>query len=316
MAAENSEQAAAAEVERIEPPPNKLGLFQLYPASEQEGNNASIDIVAVHGLGGDPFGTWTAQDGTIWIRDLLSTLPSYQNARILTFGYNATAFLRPFKKATKGGVFTFAETLLIDLDDHRLSAAEKTRPIMFIGHSLGGIVIKSALRYAKLLPQFNSILSATRSIVFFGTPHQGADTAVWAALLGGIGKYVGVRTTQVVGELQRWSDPLAQLSREFSGLPGEYNIQITSYYETQTLYNFLIVPEACACMAIPQERARALQADHEMICKLSEADPNWPIVRLRYNAIAASIGLMQVLPGNAQEQNRNEPAIQNVGEFD
>jgi hypothetical protein len=47
----------------------------------------------------------------------------------------------PFTKTTTGRVFTFGEDLLGALSDARLGA--RGRPIIFLGHSLGGIVIKS-----------------------------------------------------------------------------------------------------------------------------------------------------------------------------
>jgi hypothetical protein len=48
--------------------------------------NSLSSIVAVHGLGGHPFKTWT--DGSkLWLRDFLpSRLPQ---ARIFTFGYDS-----------------------------------------------------------------------------------------------------------------------------------------------------------------------------------------------------------------------------------
>lgn len=45
-------------------------------------------IVAVHGLGGDAFGTWTdAKSGICWVRDLLPYM--IPGTRVMVFGYNA-----------------------------------------------------------------------------------------------------------------------------------------------------------------------------------------------------------------------------------
>lgn len=89
----------------------------------------NISVVAVHGLGGDSYSTWT-RDGTNWIRDLLPSSPYFQNARILTFGYNSAAFIRPFASSTTGRTFTFAEALLSDLDDKRATPAVSTMPLL------------------------------------------------------------------------------------------------------------------------------------------------------------------------------------------
>ena len=56
--------------------------------------NVSSSIVAVHGLCGDPFGTWTEEtSGKLWLRDFLpSQVPS---TRIMSYGYDSSvAFSR------------------------------------------------------------------------------------------------------------------------------------------------------------------------------------------------------------------------------
>ena len=94
-------------------------------------------IVAVHGLGGDWERTWTDDNGKLWLRDFLpSQLP---NARVMSYGYNSEAV---FSK----GVIDIddeAAMLLDRLDGERqLLQDKKTRPIIFICHSLGGIIVK------------------------------------------------------------------------------------------------------------------------------------------------------------------------------
>ena len=52
-----------------------------------EGLNPSVDVVAVHGLNGHREKTWTADNGKLWLRDLLPSRLS--RARILTYGYDS-----------------------------------------------------------------------------------------------------------------------------------------------------------------------------------------------------------------------------------
>lgn len=56
----------------------------------------------------------------------------------MTFGYDVNIY----SKAASQRSFTFAEDLLSALHDHRQGPSASRRPIVFIGHSLGGIVIK------------------------------------------------------------------------------------------------------------------------------------------------------------------------------
>jgi alpha-beta hydrolase superfamily lysophospholipase len=61
----------------------------------------------------------------------------------MTFGYDARGFISPFKKAIRARVFIFGRMLLEALLEKRTSEDERHRPIILIGHSLGGIVVKS-----------------------------------------------------------------------------------------------------------------------------------------------------------------------------
>ncbi|KAI8955665.1 hypothetical protein F4801DRAFT_528534 [Xylaria longipes] len=277
---------SSADAEWLKPPSSTLGLHQVYPDRRIK-SNPSLDVVFVHGLGGDSYSTWSGSKG-LWIRDLLPKSPFYEDARIFTFGYDARAFLRPFSKSTRGRTFTFAEALLSDLRDKRISPAAKKRPIVFLGHSLGGIVIKAALRHAHALESlYGDILEATKAIVFFGTPHQGADAAAWAAMLGGLGKIIGVQSTEVVEELKRWSDPLVELTTTFSELLARFDI--TTYCETKKINGILVVPQGSAKLGHKNEQSRDLVGNHREICKFTEDDPNWHIVIGRLEAVVERI---------------------------
>ena len=61
----------------------------------------------------------------------------------MTFGYDARSFITPFQKTTTSRIFTFGEELLGQLKDVRGKREERNRPVIFVAHSLGGIVVKS-----------------------------------------------------------------------------------------------------------------------------------------------------------------------------
>jgi len=44
-----------------------------------------VDVIAVHGLNGDAFTTWTHENGILWLRDLLPT--ALPGSRVFTYGY-------------------------------------------------------------------------------------------------------------------------------------------------------------------------------------------------------------------------------------
>lgn len=97
-----------------------------------------IDVVAIHGLNGHYRRTWTASNGANWLETeefLPSQLP---NARIMSYGYNSTVQFS--KSEADSGIF--AEQLLESLMSNRRTDVEKKRPVVFICHSLGGIIFK------------------------------------------------------------------------------------------------------------------------------------------------------------------------------
>ena len=60
----------------------------------------------------------------------------------------------------------------------------EARPILLLGHSMGGLLIKQALINAHNNPKYTPIKDATTGLAFFGTPHHGGD---WMLVsLGGV----------------------------------------------------------------------------------------------------------------------------------
>ena len=91
---------------------NNFGLFLLNPQTvdhaglEGARQLCNVDIVAVHGLGGDAYKTWTHQNGKLWLRDFVPyQLPGI---RVFSYGYDS-AFV--FSRDT-GTVRDYARNLL------------------------------------------------------------------------------------------------------------------------------------------------------------------------------------------------------------
>lgn len=117
-------------------------------------------IVAVHGLNGDAFKTWTTKNTKkFWLgdADLLPANP--KRTRVLTFSYNA-AVTALFGKTSSDRILQHAHNLVAELvadrevrSCFRMAPVEMLnpliqledameRPILFVCHSLGGIIVK------------------------------------------------------------------------------------------------------------------------------------------------------------------------------
>ena len=187
------------------------------------------DIVAVHGLEGDPHTTWTHYNGHLWLRDSLPHgLP---HSRIMTFGYDAAIFIR-----SVADVQTTARALLSELNTWR--AENIGRPIIFICHSLGGIIVKDALNIAHATLSddiYRDILYSTQAVAFLGTPHMGASAAWWASnassLVSGLSGKLIPRRDAFVKCLEKNSRELARISADFK--KRAERLIIKSFYETR-----------------------------------------------------------------------------------
>ncbi|KAI0401354.1 hypothetical protein F4802DRAFT_428819 [Xylaria palmicola] len=165
------------------------GLICLYEPPEVDGGAGGgellVDIVAVHGLNEDSVEAWTdSGTGVNWLRDLLPR--HVKTARVLTYGYDASPALFLTNGASVA-IQRSAECLVQELYADRRFSGMLRRPIIFICHGLGGIVVKKSLVYsstrtaAKIDHLWDQFVS-TFAILFFGTPHDRTKRSSWHAL--------------------------------------------------------------------------------------------------------------------------------------
>ncbi|KAI1085805.1 hypothetical protein F5B20DRAFT_519816 [Whalleya microplaca] len=234
----------------------------------------TLDIIAVHGLNpldrqSHAAATWTAGE-RLWLKDFLPK--QAPGARILLFGYNANV---AFQTAS-AGVREQAENLLNQLEKAR--SGDPGRPLIFICHSLGGIIAKRALVHAKSDKTYESIWKSTFGITFFATPHNGGNHA-------GIGDIVAKVACSILRSpgnnfmtaLKKGSSFLDIISDDFRQLLDDF--QILSFYETKPLGSFgIVVNQKSAVLGLPgvREKQIPLDANHSNICKFgSEQDPRY-----------------------------------------
>jgi hypothetical protein len=165
--------------------------------------NAVADVIAITGLAGHAFGSWALRHDQMWLRDYLPD-DLYQKVRVLIYGYDSqiqgenppTSILRDHGKRF------VSELLRI-----RGKVQSQSRPIILIGHSLGGLIVKQAL--SDMLPDERSKLPV-KQIIFLGVPHGGLDVGALAGVVR------GKPSEQLIEELQRGSSTLHHLATWFA----------------------------------------------------------------------------------------------------
>ncbi|KAH7230887.1 kinesin light chain [Fusarium tricinctum] len=143
--------------------------------------DADVDICFVHGLTGNRTSTWSARGQPApWPKTLLpSELPK---ACILTYGYDA--YVMSKSVASSNRLIDHATNLLTDLTNDRRRRNASSRPIIFVAHSLGGLVCKEAILLSRNNPNRarQDFFTHTKGVVFMGTPHRGSWMADWSRI--------------------------------------------------------------------------------------------------------------------------------------
>ncbi|PVF91851.1 hypothetical protein CPB86DRAFT_802509 [Serendipita vermifera] len=255
---------------------NQLGFKELSP-----GQNPVVDIVAIHGLDGHRERSWTAANGNMWLQDWLPD--DIPNARILTYGYDADTNSVTYMPAQN--IFCLAENFVHDLilerrnDPKCLIFEQSKRPIIFLAHSLGGIILKKALVLCHVSnhdPSKRCIRLSTYAILFFGTPHSGAngvDLARWMAKLLSIYRLTDHR---MLKHLDYSSIELESIQTLY--LLQNERIRSIYFYEifpTKTITGVaeMIVPRRLVVIQGDRNAtAASLNADHRKMVKFQERD--------------------------------------------
>ncbi|KAK0638981.1 hypothetical protein B0T16DRAFT_462695 [Cercophora newfieldiana] len=233
-----------------------------------------VDIIVVHGLGGHWLRTWQApDDGAIWFRDRIPAVLAEANisCRVRSFGYNSAFTF------TKGetNIAGSAKDLIDRVQLLRGKDPAGFRPILFVAHSLGGIVVKEALNIAWTKHHlYEDILDNTKGCIFMGVPHHGAGIAKWAKHATQLVKIASLGfsgNTNFLKALERSSPEWVRISRDF--VERGRRLSIRTFYETERTAGILVVDEGSAALHVPQEQSFALPgSDHRTVCRFSDSD--------------------------------------------
>ncbi|KAI1861138.1 hypothetical protein JX265_009757 [Neoarthrinium moseri] len=248
-----------------------LGLTTVHEPGDAD---AAADLVFVHGLNGGSMSTWSkgGDANLFWPGEFLPR-DAFQDVRIHTFGYSSGV-----SRESVLNIQDFARSLLAAVQDAPTMSKSPQPRLIFIGHSMGGLVIKKAFIMGTQIPEFQSLVARTYAIFFLATPHQGADIAQTLSRLLALAP--GSRP--FVNDLFPQSPALQSINDEFPRVSG--HLQLFSFYETKSM-NYgvgkgLIVEKHAAVMNAPNERKTPLDADHRNAAMYaSQNDPSYVSVR-------------------------------------
>lgn len=259
-----------------------------------------IDIIFVHGLRGGSVKTWQkgGDPQRFWPQLWLSVEPGFEHANIHSFGYDAD-----IKTGNGLNIHDFGRELLEEMRVSPHLTDNEERPIIMLGHSMGGLVIKKTFILAQDIPSWKHRI---RSIFFLATPHRGSN---YAAILKNILTVSGAASTrQYVGDLTTSSQTLKLINEDFG--KRAHDIEIYSFFETLKTKigptSVLIVDRDSAVLGsgFRNERVKSAAANHCDISKFKNPEePNYTMVR---NALASAAKdlLKDILVSKADQARR------------
>ena len=198
-----------------------------------------------------------------WPRDLLPRI--FPQARITTWGYDVR-IEQMLSSASQASIFHHSETLLSDLAMLRSSALDQAKPIIFIAHSLGGIVVKDALSMSSNERTFfHEISPATMGVMFLGTPHHGTKIASLGKMAFELSRLLFQKPNiKVLRGLEADSEILERITRSFGQILASGRIQIHSFREELDTNGIRIVDAFSSIIGYQNETRGNLYANHKL----------------------------------------------------
>ncbi|KFY63111.1 hypothetical protein V496_04185 [Pseudogymnoascus sp. VKM F-4515 (FW-2607)] len=248
---------------------HRVGVSLLSESENDSGVQRDLNIIFVHGLRGHPRRTWsglrpisttgrnedidtrtdnpkkktffglkrskketdnkgqasTSPSDIFWPEEYL--VPDLPQARVWTYGYDADVIGGLFQANNKNSVSQHGRDFAVKLERD----IDNEDPIVFVAHSLGGIITKDALHKSE------TICKRTRLIVFLGTPHRGSSYAGWGEIASNLAS-LGLQDSnkRLVQTLEVNGEVLDNIHEEFKTILGKCAIKVHSFQEAKGIF--------------------------------------------------------------------------------
>ena len=180
-----------------------------------------VDVLAISGLGSHAYGSYVHKlDGRMWLSD--SLIDDHHSARVMIYGYDTK--LRGSKSFEDlDGLASSFQIALSEL----VERSKEKRPILVIGHSLGGLVIKEALIRISESDHESALLGPIAGALFLGVPNDGMDIE---SLIPMVDDQPNRFLLEILNRIN--SQVLRIQKRNFLKVLEQWNIDLFCFYET------------------------------------------------------------------------------------
>lgn len=170
--------------------------------------------------------TWTTADGScLWPETWL--VEAFPDAHVLCVGYHYQQL--PVEHSGLD-LYHIGEILLTEIVNDAKIGQIPHCPVILVGHSVGGLVIKHvcsmANRFSLRNPKFRIFLQNVKAISFYSTPHCGVSISPKRLRLFNISE-------SLVGALLPLSTETTRLNEEFRQISDHFKWSLVGFGETE-----------------------------------------------------------------------------------
>ncbi|MCJ1250637.1 hypothetical protein MMC30_007865 [Trapelia coarctata] len=291
-----------------------LGLTCIYSSRVSSPARPYVDLVLVHGAHGHAINSFACHftNSSREAREALWALDALPKAletvgivpRIMTYGWNADSWLD-----STHSMNTECETLIKALESERSNTPN--RPIVFIGHGIGGLLIKQTVNEIVDAGMCRDIENPVKGCYFFAVPHHKPDSADgFASILADMEVALqqnGPQRPELVKSLKPRNRVILNLSSVFNDICSEHGIATVSFYEDSKTGDCSVVPKELAILDKRPGKSYGTNSDYRDILKLSKPGHSLKLVTdILCSTIATKLGLTRptgIAPDTTPPQN-------------
>lgn len=256
------------------------GVYVLHP-QYRSSQPIKADVLFIHGLMGAAFKTWRQQDSerdltepvsedetkytTCWPKSWLAR--DCPALRIISVEYDTSLSDWRTRCPMERKSIAFRSNELL----RKLRAAGVgDRPMIWVSHSMGGLLVKKMLLEASKKPEMKTVINNTRGVIFYSVPHHGSHLAEYSVNI----RYLLFPSLEVK-ELSKDCPALKTLQDDFLEFAKDKHFQVLSFVETLPTYigsmiKLHVVPLESADLGIGD--LIPVDVNHLNICKPKTKD--------------------------------------------
>ncbi|KAM9234810.1 protein SERAC1 isoform 1-T1 [Dugong dugon] len=256
------------------------GVYVLHPQCRTS-QPIKADVLFIHGLMGAAFRTWRQQDldevlmekasededryTTCWPKTWLAR--DCPALRIISVEYDTSLSDWRARCPMERKSIAFRSSELL----RKLRAAGVgDRPMIWVSHSMGGLLVKKMLVEASKKTEMSTLINNTRGMIFYSVPHHGSHLAEYSVNY----RYLLFPSLEVK-ELSKDSPALKALQNDFLEFAKDKNFQVLNFVETLptcigSMIKLHVVPVESADLGIGE--LIPVDVNHLNICKPKTKD--------------------------------------------